>query len=192
MFKMERLNHSRTKVYGDPCAWLPVDTFGPADKLKKVENGLNFERFDVFPDFNGAQSARPARNGEWERSLVGLARFSRASGNLMGSHNSLYLPGTPNESPRLVALLRLSSSPEGAGGAIRRLAGGSVSTVSPCNGTAQADRIDFGGLESDAAQALHSDFRTCRGVQDGSITGWEDCSYPQNIAVRQWDEEMAQ
>jgi len=192
MFKMERLNHSRTKVYADPCALLPVDTFSPADKLKKVENGLKFERFDDFSDFDVAQSARPARNGEWERSLLSLARFSRASGNLTGSHNSLYLPGTPNESPRLVALLRLPSSPEGAGGAIRRPAGGSVSTVTACSGAPQADRIDFGGLESDAAQALQSDSRTCRGVQDGSITGWEDCSYPQNFAVRQWDEEMTQ
>jgi hypothetical protein len=192
MFKMERLNHSRTKVYGDACALLPVDTFSPADRLKKVKNGLKFERFGVFFDFDGSLSTRPARCGERQRSLVGPARFSRAQGNLAGFQIPLYLPGTPNESPRLVGLLRLSTSPGCAGGAGSRPAGGSVSTVSRRKAVPQAGLFDFGRWESDAAQALQTDSRTCRGVQDGSITGWEDCSYSQDIAVRQWDEEMAQ
>jgi len=192
MFKMERLNHSRTKVYGDPCVLLPVDTFDRADKLKKVENGLKFERFDVFSDFNGAQSAWPTRNGEWERSLAGLARFSWTQENLTDSPVSLYLPGTPNESPRVVALLRLPLPPGRGRGVNRRSTRDSDSIASLSSDALQAGLVDFRWRGSDAAQALQSDSRTCKGVQDGSITGWKDCSYSQDIAVRQWDEEMAQ
>jgi hypothetical protein len=192
MFKMERLNHSRTKVYGDRCALLPVDTFDRADKLKKVENGLKFERFDVFSDFNGAQSAWPTRNGEWERSLAGLARFSWTQGNPSDSPFSFYLPGTPNESPSLVDLLRLPLPPGRDRGVNRRSTRGADSIVRPSADVLQGDSVDFRWRESDAAQALQPDSRTCKGVQDGSITGWEDCSYPQKIAVRQWDEETAQ
>ena len=77
MFKMERLNHSITEVYGAPCAFLAVDTWSPVDKLKKDENGLKFERFDVFSDFRDTQPNRPARNGERKRSPAGFVRFSR-------------------------------------------------------------------------------------------------------------------
>jgi len=192
MFKMERLNHSRTKVYGDPCALFPVDTFDPADRLQKDENGLKFERFDVLSDFYGAQSARPARNGEWQRSPAGFVRFFGTSRKLAEFPVSFYLPATPNEFPRLVALLRLPVPPDCGHGVSRRPVGEAVSIFSPRRVARQADPVDFRRQRPDAAQALQSDSRTCRGVQDGSITGWEDCSFSHRIAGRQCDEEMAQ
>ena len=73
MFAIERRNHSRTGVYGDPCMPVPVDTINPVDKLKKTKKGFKFDDFDVFFQIDGwprglqisvARSARFAKLGQ--------------------------------------------------------------------------------------------------------------------------------
>jgi len=46
VFTFERLNHSITGVYENSCWPDPVDTCIAVDKLKKLKNSLNFERFE--------------------------------------------------------------------------------------------------------------------------------------------------
>ncbi len=48
MFAYERRNHYKTRVYGDLCARVLVDTPIAIDKLKKAKKGFKFERFDSF------------------------------------------------------------------------------------------------------------------------------------------------
>ena len=112
---MERRNHCRTEVYGILCVLFPVDTSNPVDKLKKVENSLKIERFEVFSESEGAQPTRSVMNGELECSSVGLVRLSRraARGQFRGKPSlspagSLnpatlvalaYLPAPTNEIP---------------------------------------------------------------------------------------------
>ncbi len=105
MFTMERLNHFKTEVYGDRCVFFSVDTLSAADKMEKVKNGLKFERFDVFPDFFCAQSARPALNEERQRSSVGFVRFLSARAVQTGSPETPYLPAIPNEFPSLLTVV---------------------------------------------------------------------------------------
>jgi hypothetical protein len=207
MFKMERLNHSRTQVYEDPCALFSVDTSKSADKLKKTENGLKFERFDVFFDFRGMPPVKPAKDEERYRSSAGLVRSCRVGRRVRPSASkyrksaelSLYprdrsndfLPpaALPTESARSFSTQMHS-----------RLVGDSgdrsVRDPFPADHiealVMETDLARFRGESSDAAQALHFDSSACRGVQGGSITGREDCSTSQEFAERQSHEEMAQ
>ena len=204
MFKMERLNHSRTEVYGPACVLLPVDTSPPADKLKNVENGLNFERFDVFSEFKGALRDRPARYGEWDHSSGGLARLSPPAPagprKPQGRASTFSIPPA-----RLTNRGRDSFDPTAFAAAA------TAPLHPPCprvsirskrsansHGTGTLTSWRGGGsrrlrrLGSGAAQPLQSDSRTCWGVQGGSNTGWEDCSTSQKLAGWQRDEEMAQ
>ena len=221
MFEMERLNHSRTRVYGNPCTRLPVDTSDPADKLKKSQNGFKFERFDVLLHFEGMLPAQPVRDGEPERSPTGFVRLTglARTGASPPTHprkppgkqprsslpTSPYRLDRPNEFSRRQPLLPCFHGAVGwAAWALpascaedSRALGTGTPFVSP-HPRRRKVRSSPGLFRSDprdAAQALQcSGWKagSCRGVQGGSITGWEDCSDSQHIAGRQSYEEMAQ
>jgi hypothetical protein len=75
VFPFERLNHSRTIVYGVLCRWDQVDTSDPEDKIKKLKNGPNFERFEKsevsIPFFVSSFSQQASDEGK-EEGMRGL------------------------------------------------------------------------------------------------------------------------
>ena len=64
MFANERRNHSKTRVYGDLCVRVPVDTPIAADRLKKAKKSFKSERFDSFFHFcpTGSNTGSSALN----------------------------------------------------------------------------------------------------------------------------------
>jgi hypothetical protein len=206
MFDMERLNHCETQVYGFACVSAGVDTSESADKLRKAENILKFERFDVFSELVGAPPEIPAGKGGWEHPFCGFVCSAVPRAALRFGHDPddrldepRYLPAASHETPAVPIPPRSLdedsiSTPVGSSWVGRqsvdghangaRVAGEPWSVRGRSDGNSRA--------EPDAAHALQSHCSTCWGVQDGSITGWEDCTISQHLAGRQWDEEMAQ
>lgn len=93
MFAIERRNHSKTGVYGDLCARVPVDTPLAVDKLKKGKKIFKSERFDCFfrfcpirlrdsPDPLGRSGMRGRNSGracgEGHLCVVGRSEASRS------------------------------------------------------------------------------------------------------------------